>query len=664
MPEVTDMPNRDEHLPPTRSVHVVALGERNPEALDCEVNLVGYFSSITRQQIVFTKDIATDVWHQTVVGVGGHEFHQCLLSRRGGIDLPRLVGGMLAAVSHPWSGWLQIASDSGNVRIDLYAPVSKLILIDLATGQCRDQDVAEIVKLRASLVDALSDPSLVDQRETGAQRAVPAASAVVGDRINQAQPDTGLGWVSIQAMGKRSELAGDEQVCVLEIEPMAGVFADMTRLNMDQSWTLEIAKRGMEDAQLAIVSREGQLKIRAAASGSVQFLGWPEGGQVMLEVFGITRVIDLYNSAPKLIRIHFDEMPPPQYASDSGQQEQQEWHQRRDFYNAALRQIDPSLPLGLYVPRWKGVAASTKNLFSQTLPFPHTAEGHPADISPEDVKFISNVLLSSGCRHFVISGGDTFWISVIRRVQKESSGLRFDLLWHSNYLQMSEAHDWNLLKSWLRAISDGLVTRVAVVKQGLEVLLGRLGVDAVFIPNVIRADPNDIRYAGAHADVGIWLSGSSSYRKLPYASLLALKALRDRRLVGAGFDDESMALVTDLRIPRGEIWRHPLPQESLYQSIQRTGLTLYVTLSECSPMLPLESLHLGVPCLVGANSHLFRDDPYLSKMLVVQSPLSPEQIATHALAALANGEAIIDAFVVYVRREQARAEQGLARLLA
>jgi hypothetical protein len=145
---------------------------------------------------------------------------------------------------------------------------------------------------------------------------------------------------------------------------------------------------------------------------------------------------------------------------------------------------------------------------------------------------------------------------------------------------------------------------------------------------------------------------------------LAVKSLKGMRLIGSGFDDDSFAMVTEMHIPHEEIWREPLPQEALHRNIQRTGLTFYITLSECSPMLPLESMHLGVPCLVGPCSHLFRASPYLYKMLVVENPLSSETIAKQARSALREGRQIIDAFIEYACLEQAQAARGLAQLLS
>ncbi len=688
---------------------VRALGERSKAARDSEVIILAYLSQMTAQQVLLERLSIGPCWKIRPAAVGGVKFEHALFCRKGELELPRLQGGVLAVISHAWSGTVEIETDQGAKKLDLYSALPKAVVIDTGNGVVRDFDSRQLLQFRLSFADATADPSLADQRETGEAREpiapaarepiapasrepiapvarepiapasrepiapvarepiVPAATPPTRALAVPAGPeveDGVLDWARVQANGERSDLSRDTIVCVVEVEPIAGIFAELGRLDCDAAWTLESMRDAPPPHQTALVSRSGQFRLRATQSGSVAFLSGPEAGIVTIECFGVSRRIDLYGPALRVLRINFGHAQAVRPAPATRSLEGGAGWKRRDFYTAALARIDPAQPVGLYVPRWKGVASSTRNLFRQTLPFPQTAEGHPADVTPEDVKFLANTLLASGARHFVVSGSDTFWISAIRRVQLEDPRVRFDLLWHSNYLQMGEPHDWNLLKNWMRAIADGIVTRVGVVKQGLEQIFGRLGIDAVFIPNVVGSDPAEIRYNGAHDVAGIWLSGSSSYRKVPFASLLALKTLEGMRLIGAGFDDVSLAMVTDLRIPRGEIWREPLPQEALHRNIRRTGLTFYITLSECSPMLPLESMHLGVPCLVGACSHLFRSNPYLYKMLVVHNPLSPEAIARQASRARAEGQDIIDAFVGYAYLEQKQAAEGLKRLLS
>ncbi|MBV8526080.1 MAG: hypothetical protein JOY71_28885, partial [Acetobacteraceae bacterium] len=152
----------------------------------------------------------------------------------------------------------------------------------------------------------------------------------------------------------------------------------------------------------------------------------------------------------------------PDLASAVGQARKYRWfpggRAERAFYEGVLARIDPSEAMALFVPRWGGVAAATQCLFTQAVPIPATATQHPDELGATDIASYANLLLASGGRHFVISGGDNFHLALIENVLQRDSRIRFDLVWHSNYLQMGEEHAGGLLWRWLRAHEDGLIT--------------------------------------------------------------------------------------------------------------------------------------------------------------------------------------------------------------
>jgi hypothetical protein len=64
------------------------------------------------------------------------------------------------------------------------------------------------------------------------------------------------------------------------------------------------------------------------------------------------------------------------------------------------------------------------------------------------------------------------------------------------------------------------------------------------------------------------------------------------------------------------------------------GINLYVTLTECHPLTPIESYLLGVPCLISRTSGVFADDPELWETTTVDRADDPRAIAAAAAALL------------------------------
>lgn len=334
------------------------------------------------------------------------------------------------------------------------------------------------------------------------------------------------------------------------------------------------------------------------------------------------------------------------------------------FYEGLFARLDPNVPTALYVPRWRGVANATRCLFRQVVPIPAVADDHPDDIDAVKIASYTEILLASGGRHFVISGGNDFHLALIQSVLQHDARIRFDLLWHSNYLQLGDEADWRLFWRWLRAFEGGLITRFGVVKSGYDEFLRQVGIDSVCVPLFVPIDPELFRRDKVPDIAGVWLSGSSSYRKLPHAMIAAVKAMRSFYLKGSGFGPEGLALISALDVPFLQVFEDPISYQRLMREIPTTAVSLYVTVSECSPMLPVESFALGVPCLIGPASHLFRDHALLREMLIVEQPYNPGLIADMAVAAAERRDDLLAAYRRYNEEVEAQARNSLACFLA
>ena len=84
----------------------------------------------------------------------------------------------------------------------------------------------------------------------------------------------------------------------------------------------------------------------------------------------------------------------------------------------------------------------------------------------------------------------------------------------------------------------------------------------------------------------------------------------------------------------------PLPREDLLKRMSMNDVNLYVTYSECAPMLPLESMEMGVVCITGNNHHYFMEDE-IEKYVVVNNEEDPEEIKDKIEKAIKEREKII-----------------------
>ena len=111
----------------------------------------------------------------------------------------------------------------------------------------------------------------------------------------------------------------------------------------------------------------------------------------------------------------------------------------------------------------------------------------------------------------------------------------------------------------------------------------------------------------------------------------------------------------------GVVSETALPHDELMACLPKMNCNLYVTMSECSPVLPLESLSVGVPCLVSATSHPFRESEFLVESLVVPRVDDVWEIARHIRRAIECRDAIVREYAIWVVGYNCRAEEWRAR---
>ncbi len=597
------------------TLRVEVLGQQSKQAGGCELIVLGW--SAPGDRIRFDPDHFDERWHGLAdVDIGNYRTLPLAMKCEGGVAEWAFARSLsLFVLAHPWSGTAQFAVNNVKVKLDFFTADTGVRRFDTATMTLAELTRVETDELGFALA----------HRQVGANWKLAS-----------------IGPVAIAALHERGEpVKPARRLLGPPPRPFKGERAALTP-DSEGGWALadEVRLQLADDAKLTLRRGPGQ-------------------GTCVVDAGSGPRRVTLEAEAPGLV-----ELTAATLATMPVERHFLAFEEDHFDYDALLARIDPVLPVALYVPRWKGVASSTLNLFEQRLPIPLNSATPPETITDADISRYARLLLATGARHFVISGGELFFIRLIRAVHATSRAVRFDLLWHSNWVQMGEPHDWTLLRQWLAAWNDGLVTRIGIVKTGLDTFFRAHGVDAVFIPNVIMTNPDEIRPSAHDGAVGIWLSGSSDYRKLPHAALLALAQSRSHPLKASGLNYVARRLIDTLKLPVRKVWVNPIPRAQLYGEMADTAATLYVTLSECSPMLPLESFALGVPCLVGPSSHLFRDDPWLAPRLVVEDPLNSALIARKLDRVIAERKAIVAHYRDYAHSELAQAKRGIESLVA
>lgn len=307
-------------------------------------------------------------------------------------------------------------------------------------------------------------------------------------------------------------------------------------------------------------------------------------------------------------------------------------------------------------PNWRGVRSSAENLFDGRLYIDAIGDAQAA--------LLAQRLHDARVERVVFHGLPMTHERLVRALRRFSPETRLFVIWHGNFMQLDESTDWHGLRTIIDWAREGVIERLGFVKQGMAEVFARQGIPTGFIQNYVRhlpAGPSTPMDGGPH--LGLW-AVEPIWRKLPYTMIAAAALVPGATLWAAGQNKRAAEVARLVDVPYRPLADGPLPQAEMPAALSRMHVNLYVTLSECAPMLPLESLAAGVPCLVGPTVTYFDDEPELRASLLVRNPDDARLMASQVQDVLSKRASIVESFRAVSGSFQTRGRAGLKTWLA
>lgn len=309
-------------------------------------------------------------------------------------------------------------------------------------------------------------------------------------------------------------------------------------------------------------------------------------------------------------------------------------------------------------PDWLGIKSSNQEMFDNSYYIDDS-------VTETSARYYCRLFKSAGVRKLVLNGFAPSHSHLIDIIREEAPQISIYAIWHSSFLQSGEDVSWRGLQTLLAYARNGQIVKIGFVKEGMAEVLSKYDVRTGFVMNLVQRIPDGPSFPSmdvGNFKLGLWNTNGSSWRKLPFAMIAGAGTVRGCTLHITGADKRTREFSPLLGV-QSVISEAPIPQPEMPLRLAEMHLNLYVTLSECAPMLPLESLSVGVPCLFGPNSHYFRDNQFLHSRLVVPYPDSAQMIAKYIERALEERSDIVREYIRYAPGYNARAKQSLIDFL-
>ena len=303
---------------------------------------------------------------------------------------------------------------------------------------------------------------------------------------------------------------------------------------------------------------------------------------------------------------------------------------------------EPSTPvLAVVPPEWFGVTTSTRNNFPNLLLCPGEAPGPDHAAAQIAEKGFSTVVFSDVPPAFE---------AMARQIKARAPQTLLLVHYHGSFAQNAQPKTNLSFRRAMALARDGVVDRIGCAKAGMAEVLQAMGVRACYLPYRVEP-PAPVAHHPARSPRRVGVFVRDILRKNAHTQFAAAAMLRDVEIHANDVPDLSYLPNRPPIVAHGE-----MPYGEFLELLGGMDLNFYVSLSECYPMVVLESLIRGVPCLTSHTHEIFEHDRELGELLIVPAHDNPVAIAEHAERALVDREAIGRRCVAYALELNRRAE--------
>ena len=292
-----------------------------------------------------------------------------------------------------------------------------------------------------------------------------------------------------------------------------------------------------------------------------------------------------------------------------------------------------------YNKNWLGTSAATQELFDNTI-------GIDEVFFPEITEHIADYIVSHRYKLVIFSAFAVGWATIVEKLKKEHPEICIKVLWHGGLALNVEYYDWLMFKQLLSMHASDKIDVLGFVKKSQYEFFKGKGFRTEFVANRVSI-PNAEKFRSKKPatskpfKIGLYASGDRWVKNF-YNQLAAASLFENATVNCIPLSEKTVILSKMFGINLTGSYV-PVKREKMLSLLAGNDLNLYVTFTECAPLLPLESLELGVPCITGNNHHYWQGTP-LEEYLVVQDTDNCIEIYNKAKLCLEHRDTVMELY--------------------
>lgn len=330
--------------------------------------------------------------------------------------------------------------------------------------------------------------------------------------------------------------------------------------------------------------------------------------------------------------------------------------QKQEFANC-MKKVSTNY-VAFYHSEWLGISNATKELFGES------SVGITELYNKELIEFYVKEILDKNIKLVVFSGFADGWEQFVKEIRKQSTDIQIKVIWHGSLCLNIYDYDYIMFVRMFKLLKNKDIKSIAFVKKSMYEFFKKKGYNVEFIANTVSLTKSlpktSLEKNSDKVRIGIYASGDrwmkNFYNQLAAASLIE-NCIVD--VIPINSKTYELASLFNLKITG---LSYPINHSELLERMSSNDINLYVTFSECAPIIPLESLELGVPCLTSNNHHYFKNSK-LADFLIVNENDNVNAIYEKIQKCLENKQEIIKEYKTWKKSYDIESKESIEQFL-
>ena len=300
-----------------------------------------------------------------------------------------------------------------------------------------------------------------------------------------------------------------------------------------------------------------------------------------------------------------------------------------------------------------GVTSATKELFDYTVDLREIYR-------KKDVKNIGKAIKSNNIKQVIFSSLSIGQDKLIEYLSSKKIVVK--VFWHGSNSQITDKYNWEMNSKIIKLLRNKKIKTFGTCKESLVNFYKNQNINTKFITNKVdvKIDKEEKKNT-KEIRIGIYAASCEDWRKNMFTSLAAASLIENAvvDMIPLKEKAKEFAGFLNLKIDGED---KQFDRNSLIKRMSQNDINLYVTFSECAPMLPLESMEQDTICITGNNHHYFKNSE-LEKYLVVDNENDVELIKQKIELCLANKNKVIKLYKEFSKKNKENSKKNIKEFL-